>query len=75
MDQNIWKGSVIPNFGPLAFNSIRAGCMVMKIPTNSTATSLMALQVKWFSRRMDASVVLKDKKAASRIMAISMTAG
>ena len=75
MAQNISEGFVRPISGPMDFSSIRAGCMVRKMPTNSTATSSMAPQVKWFCRRRLSSVVLKDSQAARRMMTISITAG
>ena len=62
--QNICAGSVIPRFAPLAFKSISAGCMVIKIPINSTATSWIAPQVKWFALRISAFVVRNDRNAA-----------
>ena len=68
-------GSVTPRFGPTAFRSINAGCMVIKIPMNSTATSSMAPQVKLFLVRTSFLVVLKDKNAAARIIAISISVG
>ena len=37
--QNISNGSEMPRFAPFAFRIIRAGCIVMKIPINRTATS------------------------------------
>lgn len=37
--QNISNGFVIPRPEPALFNTIRAGCIVMKIPIKSTATS------------------------------------
>ena len=49
--------------------------MVMKMPTKSTATSWMAPQVKWLDLRTDTSVVLKERKAARRIIMISSTRG
>ena len=49
--------------------------MVIKIPTNSTATSLMAPQVKWFLRRISGFVVLNDKNAAARMITTSIKAG
>ena len=73
--QNISSGLVIPRFGPTALRSINAGCMVIKIPINSTATSWIAPQVKWFLLRTLLSVVLKDKNAARRISTISISAG
>ena len=52
-----------------------AGCMVIKIPINSTATSWIAPQVKWFLLRTLLSVVLNDRNAARRIITISISAG
>ena len=49
--------------------------MVMKIPMKSTATSWIAPHVKWFCTRTSFGVVLKESKAASRIIAISIIAG
>ena len=73
--QNISSGLDRPRCGPSDFNSISAGCIVTKIPTNNTATSLIAPHVKWFLLRMLLSVVLKDKNAARRIKTISISAG
>ena len=73
--QNISAGLVIPRFGPTAFRSINAGCMVIKIPMNKTATSWIAPQVKWFLIRICLSVVLKERKAASNMITISISAG
>ena len=72
--QNISNGSVIPRPEPALFNTIRAGCMVMKIPMKSTATSWIAPHVKWFCTRTSFGVVLKESKAASRMIAISIIA-
>ncbi len=44
--QNIWNGSVISRLLPIDLKISRAGCIVMKIPTNKTATSWIASQVK-----------------------------
>ena len=49
--------------------------MVMKMPTKSTATSWMAPQVKWLDFRTDTWVVLKERKAASRMTTTSSRAG
>ena len=57
------------------FQKHQAGCMVIKIPMKSTATSLIAPQVKWFRTRILLSVVLKDRNAAARIRTISMIDG
>lgn len=73
--QNISNGSVIPSSAPFAFKIISAGCIVIKIPTKRTATSWIAPQVKWFSRRIDPSVVLKDRNADTRMITHSMIAG
>lgn len=73
--QNIWYGSLIPRFDPTDFNSISAGCIVIKIPINKTATSLIAPHVKWFFVRIELSVVLNDRNAASKIITISISAG
>ncbi len=59
----------------MAFRIIKAGCMVMKMPMNRIATSLMAPQVKWFSVRTLALVVRKLSHAEARMIAISITAG
>ena len=56
-------------------NNIRAGCIVIKIPTKRTATSLIAPHVKWFAFLTDSLVVLKERNAAAKMMTISINAG
>ena len=73
--QNISQGSESPSFGPSSFKSISAGCIVMKMPIKSSATSRMGPQVKWLVRRILSGVVRKERKAAARIITISITVG
>ena len=70
--QNICHAFDIPSVGPTALRIISAGCIVINIPINSIATSLIAPQLKWFFVRISFLVVLNDKNADKRIIAISI---
>ena len=73
--QNIWNGLLIPSSAPFAFRIISAGCIVIKIPINRTATSWIAPQVKWLRIRTSSFVVLNDKNAARRMITTSIIDG
>ena len=73
--QNIWYGCESPRFAPALFKIIRAGCIVMKIPINNTATSWIAPHVKWFCTLTSFGVVLNERNAAKSISTISIIDG
>ncbi len=60
---------------PALFKIIRAGCIVMKIPINNTATSWIAPHVKWFCTLTSFGVVLNERNAAKSISTISIIDG
>ena len=69
--QNICHGWDRPSSAPWALSKIKAGIMVTKMPMNSLATSRIGAYVNSLRSRVDFRVVLMDRKAATRMMAIS----